>query len=222
MLKPEQAQAALSNLFQRQRVADLNVLCRVLGTQSRMTVVRRLNLVGYLTSYNHNGRYYTLSTQPEFDADGLWRFQGICFSRHGSLKATIQYLVQAADAGFTYHELFLRLQVRLQTVLIELVRVRQVGREKIGAVYVYVSSDQKQASVQVEHRRILVAAASVPRTAALKPVLVIEVLVEIIRGTKSIPDPTLLCERLEARSVTVTVPQIEGIYEAYRLKKTGR
>ncbi len=41
------------------------------------------------TSYNQNGRYYTLPQVPRFDQHGLWRYENAAFSKHGSLKKTI-------------------------------------------------------------------------------------------------------------------------------------
>jgi len=64
----------------------------------------------YLSSYSHTGRYYTIRDIPVFDADGLWRHQGIGFSRHGSLKSTAEHMVLEAEAGRTHNELHVRLQ----------------------------------------------------------------------------------------------------------------
>jgi hypothetical protein len=38
-------------------------------------------------SYNQNGRYYTLPDVPEYDANGLWCWCGVFFSRAGTLNA---------------------------------------------------------------------------------------------------------------------------------------
>ena len=67
MRSPDEARGALRRLFQRQRTAELKDLFAVLETRSRMTVFRRLSTVGYLSSYSHAGRYYTLADVPEFN-----------------------------------------------------------------------------------------------------------------------------------------------------------
>jgi len=46
-----------------------------------MSVFRRLSALGYLSSFNHDGRYYTLDDIPDFDINGLWHFQGVFFSK---------------------------------------------------------------------------------------------------------------------------------------------
>ncbi|MBI3935385.1 MAG: hypothetical protein HY323_00265 [Betaproteobacteria bacterium] len=220
MLSPEESRKALVKLFQRQPVADLDTLLDVLNTTSRMSVFRRLSLLGYLTSYSHNGRYYTLANVPEFDAEGLWRCQGICFSRQGSLKATVEDLVHVAKAGRTHAELSVRLQVRVHNALLELVRQGRIGRELLGALYLYVSADPEAALAQVARREELEAAETGIQTAPLSVSLIVEVLVEVIHGAQVISDPSTVCERLNSRSVSVTLEQVEDVYRVYGLKKT--
>lgn len=65
MLDKTSAARALRSLFRRTLVADIDELFRTLDTRSRMSVFRRLNEVGYRSSYTHSGRYYTLSGYPE-------------------------------------------------------------------------------------------------------------------------------------------------------------
>lgn len=217
MLPPEESRTALVKLFQRQPVTDLDTLFRVLDTTSRMSVFRRLKLLGYLTSYSHNGRYYTLATIPEFDADGLWRCQGICFSRQGSLKPTVENLVRVAEAGQTHAELSVRLQVRVHNALLDLVRQDRIGRELLGAVYLYVSADPEAALAQVGRRKELEAPGI---QASLSVSLIVEVLVEVLHGAQVVPDTATVCKRLTARSVSVTFEQVEDVYRTYGLKKT--
>ncbi|MHC4697585.1 MAG: hypothetical protein ACYTFA_12675, partial [Planctomycetota bacterium] len=107
----------LIRLFKRSPVAELSTIQRVLGTNSRTTVFRALCEVGYLTSYNHAGRYYTLEGIPEFDEDGLWLHGDARFSKYRTLRATIVQLVQQAPAGRTHAELRERLRLRVHDTL---------------------------------------------------------------------------------------------------------
>src|SRR5574341_301129 len=104
MLAPERSRQTLTRLFQRQSIADLATLSAALRTSSRMSVFRRLSVLGYLSSYSHAGRYYTLRDIPQFDPHGLWQYQGVGFSRHGSLKTTVERLVEQSEAGRTHPE----------------------------------------------------------------------------------------------------------------------
>src|SRR5437870_2604986 len=70
---------ALHKLFRTRPVALLSDLRKALQTPSRTTVFRVLSSVGYLASYSHAGRYYTLKRIPQFDPRGLWHYRQIGF-----------------------------------------------------------------------------------------------------------------------------------------------
>ena len=132
MTRSSEAAKALTKLFNRDVVQDLEALFNALGTTSRMTVFRRLKAVGYLSSYTHAGRYYTLAGLPEFDDNGLWLHQGVGFSQAGTLKQTVAVLVHESDAGCTHSELESRLRVRVHNALLGLVRGQYIVRERVG------------------------------------------------------------------------------------------
>src|SRR2546428_4687813 len=91
--------AALEKLYRTKRVALLDDLREALRTESRTTIFRVLSAAGYLTSYSHAGRYYTLKRIPKFDSHGIWLLRGIGFSRDGTLSANVIHLVEASPAG---------------------------------------------------------------------------------------------------------------------------
>jgi len=90
--------------FAQKKVCTRPELLRACGC-STMTAWRILHREGYLTSYSHNARYYTLARIPRFDEQGLWAYQGIRFSKWGSLSKTVVGLVEQSPAGMTASEL---------------------------------------------------------------------------------------------------------------------
>ena len=90
----------LSALFQDLKVATLAQLKAALGTAVDLTVFRKLSALPYRTSYSHRGAYYTLDTLARYDELGLWSYQDIHFSRHGTLLNTAAALVSKAPAGY--------------------------------------------------------------------------------------------------------------------------
>lgn len=221
MLHPDAARQALERLFRRRPVADLEALCSVLETQSRMSVFRRLSSMGYYSSYSHTGRYYTLQGIPQFDSDGLWQYEGVGFSRHGSLKETLEYLVLHTDAGRTHQELYVRLRVRVQNPLLELVRGQRIGREPVAREYVYVSADPERAQAQLALRRQLAEGIASAATDIPLPV-VVEVLLTVIQGGRGQPDAARVAQRLAARGLEIPARQVEAVFQRYDLKKTPR
>ena len=130
MLTPQESETKLKRFFGKYRVGQLEDLFQLLQTRSRMSVFRRLKTLGYLSSFTHAGRYYTLANLPEFDRWGLWFHRQVGFSKVGTLKATIVELVQSASDGMTPKEMrgLLRLPVSntLYNTLHELVHSAQL------------------------------------------------------------------------------------------------
>ena len=127
---------ALRSFFQRKLIATLQELKQILGTTSTMTVFRKLKTLGYRTSYSHRGKYYTLTTIPQFDQQGLWSCRAVRFSRDGNLLATAQRFVEQAPVGFTASELQALLQVEVKQTLLQLYQRKRVQRREIEGVYV--------------------------------------------------------------------------------------
>jgi hypothetical protein len=224
MTEPRDRQVEiLEKLFRRKRVATLPEIERSLGSSAR-TVFRALSRVGYLTSYSHAGRYYTLRHLPTFDAAGLWFHGEIRFSRHHTLRATVVVLVKEAPAGHTHEEIEAILRLRVHDTLRSLVADKEIARDRVAGVYVYLHPDREVASVQLARRRerVVPSAPLPPSPAApLDPAHVIEVLVAIIRAPKD--DARAIAARLRARGLALSAEQIDGVFTAYGLeKKTAR
>jgi len=132
----------VQKLFESQQVATLEDLKEALGTTAPMTVFRHLQALGYLSSYSHQGKYYTLREIPDFDEQGLWRWHSVWFSRAGNLVETARRWVEEADRGFTASELESLLHVECKRALLTLYRNHRLARDRIGGVYVYLAKDR--------------------------------------------------------------------------------
>lgn len=139
---------ALLKLIKKQKIVTMAELKNFLGTSSRMTVFRKLKPLDYISSYSHQGKYYSLSRVAQYDDHGIWRYQLVSFSRHGTLKKTIVCLVDDSSKGFSASELFAVLQVKVEDVLLELVRGRELTRKKLSGSYVYFSKAANLAKKQ--------------------------------------------------------------------------
>mgnify|MGYP001559742201 FL=1 len=218
---PDTTSAELRSLFRKAPVMEMSQLEQAVAPRSRRSLFRDLSSLGYASSYSHTGRYYTLSSVAEFDADGLWRFQGIGFSRDGTLKATVQRLVEVSDAGRTQRELQVRLGVRVHNPLLELVEHKQLGRQSLDSEYVYVASRRAFAAAQLERRRDLVAAQAARPAIVAEPSLEVEVLLEVLHGVRlPEPDAKRLTARLEARGIRASLAEVAAVLERHGLKKT--
>ena len=104
------------------------------------------------TSYNQNGRYYTMSTVPRFDENGLWHYKKVSFSKYGNLKNTIVHLINASPSGLTGNEIGNLVRLRSRSFLHHFRNVAGIHREKAGRVYVYYSDDADKYREQIQNR----------------------------------------------------------------------
>lgn len=140
-------------LLKKHTIATLDELKQGVGTTSTMTVFRRLKQAGYRSSYSHRGKYYTLAELPQFDSNGLWCHRSVWFSRYGNLLQTAQAFVEQAVAGLTAGELQTLLHVEVKQALLQLVRRKQIHREKIGSRYVYLAGERSLRKKQTRRRQ---------------------------------------------------------------------
>ena len=222
MLPPVESRRALLRLFRKRPIVTLDALLETLRTRSRMSVFRRLSAIGYLTCYSHAGRYYTLQEIPEFDEGGLWHHLGVSFSRHGSLKNTVEHIVNDSDVGRTHPELELNLRVRVHNTLLDLVEEGGIGRVPLAKYFLYVSAKRHKAKAQIARRHEQIEREAAKREEKPTSAVVIEVLLEIIHGSKVEVEPSAIAARLAARGIRVTAAQVEALLKEHGLKKTAK
>ncbi len=221
MLPPDASESALRSYFRQHRVAEIAELFRLLDTRSRMSVFRRLKTIGYLSSFNHAGRYYTLTDVAQFDQWGLWFHRNVGFSRAGTLKATVVKLVEDSATGMTPKELLavLKLPVAntLYNTLRELRREARTGRQALGRYPLYLSADAQRANNQLmERRQAMGREPGAP--VSMSDDTLIAVLVEALQSAEALVSASVVASRLVARGVAVTVEQVEQVFTRYGLK----
>lgn len=153
--------------LRRHRIADLPALKEALGTAADLTVVRKLRPLGYLSSYTHRGRFYTLRELVRFDDDGLWSHDAVWFSRHGTLVNTLTAWIPRASQGWFADELADRLHVDVQDPLHDLVRQGRLRRVEVGGRFLYTAADARVSKDQIRARRTTHAVPLVADAAAL-------------------------------------------------------
>lgn len=208
----------LKKLFHRRTCWMLVQLAEALD-YALISVRRLLKEVGYFRSYTHNGKWYTLRDSPDFDRQGLWRYQGIGFSKHGSLTATIAYLLQRSPAGLSAGELSQKLQHPCHAVLSQLHKAGQLDRLVVAGQFRYLATDPRLNRQQREQA----ARAGLPPQSpgGLSTQVALWVLVEYIKN------PGLSFEQIAARlqaerKVAVAPASIERFFQEHALKKRSQ
>jgi hypothetical protein len=223
MLAPHASKTALVNLFRRRPIVQIGELFRTLQTHSRMSVFRRLTVLGYLTSYTHTARYYTLRRTPQFDELGLWHCGNVGFCRAGTLKAALLELVETSGAGRTHQEAQDLLRVRVRNELLDHVRAGGIARKRLDDKHwLYLSADVARAAKQWARRQQQQKRAEVlagPLTAAMT----VEVLVEVLQSSQPrvLVTPEQVVRRLHHQGVRVPLEHVQWVFERYELGKKG-
>jgi len=184
---------------------------------SRRTAQRRLAQWEAISSYNRNGSYYTLPDIPKFDANGLWRYQGVYFSRFGRLPETFVHLVAQSPAGLTALEAGKLLGLRPSSFLWSLRNHPGLKRQKHRGRYLYLSSNSARAQEQRQQREMMRGTAREPTDSEAVAILI-----------EKIKHPGLsheeLSRRLEKQKLFVEPGQIHDFFVRHNLavKKTPR
>lgn len=206
----------LTKLFSRRKCWLLAELATTLDC-ALITVRRLLKEVGYVRSYTHNGKWYTLATTPRFDRDGIWRHRQIGFSKQGSLTATIRHLIERSPVGLSARELGEKLQHPCHAVMTILHKAGEIDRIKIGGEFRYLSTKERinrrqRAQILAEQR-----AEEPPST--LSAQAAVFVLVEYINNPE-LSFEQIACNVKQQRQVTVAQESIRCFFKEQGVKKT--
>ena len=145
----------LRRFLRKNRVATLPQLKQLLGTEADITVFRKLKELSCRTSYSHRGSFYTLDEIVAFDERGLWSFDSVCFSRHGTLVATAEDFVTRSEAGYFASELEKILRVPVKEALLQLVSQGRIARQSVSGLFLYCDGNPRTRQRQLRARQAL-------------------------------------------------------------------
>lgn len=204
----------LVELFQSKTVVEFSEIRAALAGASRTTACRYLRQISYRSSYNQNGRYYTLHDPAKYDRWGLYSVGEMHFSVDGTLKATVVRLVREAEAGRTQRELQELLGVRVQLFLMGALSEGVIDRERFGRLYVYLHIDQKVRAVQLRERQAMLDKATGDEV-VVDDELSIRVLLVLLRYPGAGPGDVV--RRLKGRLPPVSRAQVDNVFARYGL-----
>jgi hypothetical protein len=138
----------LLTCLNNKKIMTIDELKSTLTTQCRMTVFRKLSILGYISSYSHSGKYYSLKTIARYNKYGIWSYKSVLFSKNGTLKKTIEFLIGSSTQGYTASELNSIVKVKVEDALLELVKNKIVIRKKISGIYIYYARASKLSKKQ--------------------------------------------------------------------------
>ena len=205
----KEKESQILGTFYLQKVLTKTELTELLNCSGR-TAQRKLFILGALTSYNKNSRYYTLPDIPVFNCYGIWHYRGILFSKYGNISKTIVQLIKDSEAGLSGHDLENILGLSPYTFLQHLQINKALSRKKINNRFVYFFRDIEQN--QEKKRKGIEKEAGLPSDAVAVMVLVL-----ILKYPNySIED---LVISLNSKGITCPCNSIESLFDYHGLKK---
>lgn len=132
----ERREAIERDIRQRKVMSFDDALKRV--DCSSITLRRDLKALSVLTSYTHSGRYITLPEIPSFNAQGIWRYKRVGFSKFGNSLNTIVGLIEQSSEGFSQSDLEALLGIKISQQIQVLLQRGKVHRVKLGNRYLYI------------------------------------------------------------------------------------
>jgi len=136
-------------IFRSKKVLTIGQIAEHLK-KSIPTARNRLKQWNAITSYNKNGRYYTLPDIPNFDNYGLWGYKKIHFSRYGNLKRTLIHVVENSSTGLDGTTIGKLLGLDPRSFLSHYTVSSILRRKKISGKFIYFSSEEVQYEKQIK------------------------------------------------------------------------
>ena len=200
------------NTFALKKVLTLTELTDILRC-SPITAHRRLREWGAYTSYNKNGRYYTIGTIPEFDKNGIWQYQDIYFSRYGTLKNTVVALAVKSKKGLNHAELQEIIGLNPKYFMARFRELSEVRKERYKHSIIYFSDHAETYEAQKRNRF-----PPEPTTTKLpSDAQAIIILVELIHNPGM--NSNELTRQLEKKGTRIDAGSVAALFQKYELGK---
>lgn len=212
MINPERERNVLVE-FRKKKVLTIGQLRELLQC-SVPTVRNRLRAWRGYTSFNQNGRYYTLARIPRFDEHGLWWYKQIGFSKHGNLKQTLIRIVRDSPVGLDASQIGRLLRLAPRSFLSHFRHIVGLQREIQQGRFIYFSDEP---SILLKQKSRREQAAERARDEIPSDAEAVVVLADLIKH----PDSTLrdCSKRLKRKGLAVAPDAIFSLLDHHRIKK---
>jgi len=208
-------QDKLRELFSQQSCWTIEQLNQSLD-YSTISIRRFLKQIGYVSSFTHNSKWYTLSSIPNFNNNGIWFNGDIGFSRHGNLKQNIIHLIDKSPQGLSAKQLAGILSLPCHAVLNHMYKSGAIERLKGASNFVYLSAVPSKKQRQLTR---LEAVQRIDNThQKLSAHSAVYVLVEYIKQPQA--SFAELSKAVAKKQIIATPQAIARFFKAHDLKKT--
>jgi len=200
------------NTFTFKKVLTVLELSEILQC-SQITVHRRLAEWNTLTSFNMNGRYYTINSIPKFDKNGIWKYGDIYFSKYGTLKNTVIALASKSKKGMSHSELQEIVGLNPKYFMSRFKELPSLIKERYKNYIIYYAGNSEKYELQKRNRF-----PPEPAAGGLPPdAQAIIILVELIHHPKMNIDE--LAVQLQGKGHAIETGNIAALFKKYEIDK---
>ncbi|MCP4271169.1 MAG: hypothetical protein GY781_04275 [Gammaproteobacteria bacterium] len=201
------------SIFKKRKVMTIEGLIDLLYC-SAITVRRRLKQWEAITSYDNNGRYYTLPEIARFNIYGIWSYRNIHFSKYGNLKQTLIHLIRNSEEGLDALAIGELLGLQPRSFLSHFRERAELRREKITRRFIYFSSEAEVYEEQIKKRRERM---TEQESISLSDAVCVSLLVEKIKHPDL--DTEQLAGRLRRKGIQISVRAIGEFFDYHGIVK---
>ena len=133
----------IQNILSKKRVMIIEELCSHTG-KAAITVKQALAKLDYVSSYNHNSRFYTLRSICRFNSYGIWKHPQASFTKYDTLTALLVAVIDASTEGYSTKQLDAIIGVSISGALRQLAKKGHVLRVRADRGYVYFTTHGKK------------------------------------------------------------------------------
>jgi len=203
----------LSEHIRSHYVADMASILERFPGRSVPSFHRDLAKLECISSFTDNRRFYTLPEIPRYDGFGLWRYNGIGFSKYGTAKETVRVLIYGSSSGMAYADLEEILGIRLYTTLQTLSAEKVIISETDGNRKLFFSGDKENYQRQKSNRM------GIPASNSGHPfnlLVVVDLLLAVINEDADTVDKAFMLLKFRNHPY-LTREEVGHIFEHYHL-----
>jgi hypothetical protein len=144
--------AEIQKLFDKKKVLTLVDICLKFDC-APITARKYLKDFDYLSSYNQNSQFYTLSKFAKFDELGIWRYKEKLFTKYRTLENLIVSLIDRSVKGYSSKEIESIVKVKVWVGLGKLTKRKKVRKVQFGGeCFYFTSKGDSKSKIQLKRR----------------------------------------------------------------------
>ena len=199
--------------FKKKKIVTLKQFSDYFNCSIR-TAQRRLKIFKVFRSYNKNSAYFVLHNIPKFDKNGLWKYKGIFFSKHGILKQAIIHLVANSEMGLDAYEIGKTVELSSRSFISHFQNIPGLCKEKFKNKFIYFSDKKSICEKQKRKRKLMLKEKllSLP-----SDTVAIAILIDIIKHPNTAIENCI--QRLRIKKINIKRETIQNFLQHHNIKK---